>query len=55
MKEGRLSFDASKPEGVQCKLLDSGRLNPLGSQARQGLVEGLGPDYDDRKMDLGQV
>ena len=38
---GRITFDPSKPDGTPCKLMDSGRLNALGWQARVSLEEGL--------------
>lgn len=42
---GRLTFDASKPDGAPRKLLDISRLTALGWQARIGLVEGLKETY----------
>jgi GDP-L-fucose synthase len=38
---GRLSFDASKPDGTPRKLLDVSRLTALGWQARIDLAEGV--------------
>lgn len=42
---GRLSFDASKPDGPPRKLLDVSRLRHLGFTARIGLEEGLRATY----------
>src|ERR1700692_1971707 len=39
--DGRLVFDASKPDGTPQKLLDVSRLRVLGWQARIGLEEGI--------------
>jgi GDP-L-fucose synthase len=44
--EGRLSFDASKPDGTPRKLMDSGRLRALGWAPRIGLRDGVGQVYD---------
>ena len=44
---GRIDFDPSKPDGTPRKLMDSGRLNALGWQARMGLEEGLALAYQD--------
>jgi len=44
--EGRLSFDASKPDGTPRKLMDSGRLRALGWTPRIGLRDGVGQVYD---------
>jgi GDP-L-fucose synthase len=38
---GRLTFDASKPDGTPRKLLDVSRLRGLGWQSSVGLKEGL--------------
>jgi GDP-L-fucose synthase len=43
--EGRLVFDASKPDGVPQKLLDVSRLSSLGWHARIGLEEGIAETY----------
>jgi GDP-L-fucose synthase len=43
--EGRIEFDASKPDGTPRKLLDVGRLRELGWTARTGLRDGLGLAY----------
>lgn len=43
--EGRLVFDASKPDGTPRKLMDVSRLAALGWQARIGLEEGLRDAY----------
>lgn len=45
--EGRISFDASKPDGSPRKWMDSGRLNHLGWNAKIGLDEGLRMAYED--------
>ncbi|MDT4808711.1 GDP-L-fucose synthase [compost metagenome] len=42
---GRLSFDASKPDGTPRKLMDVSRLKALGWQARIGLEDGLRDAY----------
>jgi len=44
---GRVSFDTSKPDGAPRKLMDSGRLNAMGWQARVGLERGLQSAYQD--------
>jgi GDP-L-fucose synthase len=43
--EGRLKFDASKPDGMPQKLLDVSRLSSLGWRARIGLEEGIADTY----------
>lgn len=43
--KGRLSFDASKPDGAPRKLLDVSRLHALGWQASIGLKSGLTDAY----------
>lgn len=43
--EGRLVFDASKPDGMPQKLLDVSRLSSLGWRARIGLEEGIADTY----------
>ena len=43
--EGRLRFDASKPDGMPRKLLDVSRLSGLGWHARIGLEEGIADTY----------
>lgn len=45
--EGRLQFDASKPDGTPRKLLDVSRLAALGWRARIGLEEGIRRTYAD--------
>lgn len=42
---GRLTFDASKPDGTPRKLMDVSRLKALGWQARIGLGDGLRDAY----------
>jgi len=44
--EGRLMFDATKPDGTPRKLLDVSRLNALGWQANISLKDGLRDVYD---------
>ena len=44
--DGRLTFDASKPDGTPRKLLDVSRLASLGWRAGIGLPEGLRSIYD---------
>lgn len=44
--EGELVFDASKPDGTPRKLLDVGKINSLGWQAKIGLEEGLRSTYE---------
>ena len=43
--EGRLAFDASKPDGMPRKLLDVSALTGLGWRARIGLQEGVEATY----------
>lgn len=43
---GRLSFDATKPDGAPRKLMDVSRLKALGWQASIGLEDGLRDAYD---------
>ena len=43
---GKISFDASKPDGAPRKWMDSGRLNQLGWAAKVALPEGLGRAYE---------
>ena len=45
--EGRIVFDASKPDGTPRKLLDVSRLTALGWQARTGLEDGIRLAYAD--------
>jgi len=44
---GRISFDASRPDGTPRKLMDSGRMRSLGWQARVDLPTGLALAYQD--------
>lgn len=53
--QGRVTFDASKPDGAPRKLMNSRRLKALGWQAQVGLEEGLARAYDDMKSNLGRV
>jgi GDP-L-fucose synthase len=45
--QGKISFDASKPDGSPRKWMDSGRLNKLGWNAQVGLEKGLIQAYAD--------
>ena len=45
--QGRIVFDASKPDGTPRKLLDVGRLDELGWRAATGLREGIALAYRD--------
>ena len=45
--QGRITFDASKPDGAPRKLMDSGRLNAMGWTARVALADGLARAYLD--------
>jgi len=45
--QGKISFDASKPDGSPRKWMDSGRLNKLGWNAQVGLEKGLVQAYAD--------
>jgi GDP-L-fucose synthase len=53
--EGRLEFDASKPDGMPRKLLDVSRLSSLGWRARIGLEEGIADTYRWFLAELGAV
>lgn len=44
--QGRIVFDASKPDGTPRKLLDVGRLSALGWRARTPLAAGIRSTYD---------
>jgi GDP-L-fucose synthase len=44
---GKLEFDATRPDGMPRKLLDSARLNALGWRPRTPLREGLAAAYAD--------
>ena len=44
--QGRLKFDASKPDGTPRKLLDTSRLTALGWQPTISLEDGLASTYD---------
>ncbi len=44
--DGRISFDASKPDGTPRKLLDVSRLAALGWRARTPLQEGIARTYE---------
>ena len=44
---GKISFDATKPDGTPRKWMDSGRINTLGWQATVGLQSGLDLAYAD--------
>ncbi len=45
--QGKLEFDASKPDGTPRKLMDVGRLNAMGWGAKTGMREGLAAAYRD--------
>jgi GDP-L-fucose synthase len=45
--QGRIGFDATKPDGAPRKWMDSTRLNSLGWQAKTALAEGLSQAYAD--------
>jgi GDP-L-fucose synthase len=45
--QGSIGFDTNKPDGTMRKLMDSGRLNNLGWQAKVNLKEGLEKAYCD--------
>ena len=44
--EGKLVFDADKPDGAQRKLLDVSRLAPMGWHSTTKLLDGLRLTYD---------
>jgi len=43
--QGRIEYDASRPDGTPRKLVDVSRINALGWQARISLAEGLASTY----------
>ena len=45
--QGKIEFDATKPDGAPCKLMDSGRLKSLGWHPQITLVVGLKNAYSD--------
>ena len=45
--QGEITFDISKPDGTQRKLMESSRLNALGWKAQVGLEVGLNAAYQD--------
>ena len=45
--KGIIKFDTGKPDGSPRKLMDSGRVNALGWQAKVSLKEGLSAAYED--------
>jgi GDP-L-fucose synthase len=45
--QGKIEFDATRPNGTPRKLMDSGRLNALGWQARVHMKQGLVVAYED--------
>ena len=53
--EGKIDFDPSKPDGTPRKLMDSGRLNALGWQAKVSLQNGLTFAYQDFLKQVGWV
>jgi len=44
---GKITYDASKPDGTPRKLVDVSRLSALGWKAKVSLREGLGKAYAD--------
>ena len=44
--EGRIAFDARKPDGTPRKLLNVSRLAELGWTSKIGLREGIAQTYD---------
>lgn len=50
--QGRLEFDASKPDGTPRKLMDVGRLNAMGWKARTRMQDGLAAAYRDFQAGL---
>lgn len=50
--QGRLEFDASKPDGTPRKLMDVGRLNAMGWKARTRMQDGLATAYQDFQAGL---
>jgi GDP-L-fucose synthase len=53
--QGRVTFDASKPDGAPRKLMDSSRLNALGWQAIMGLEAGLALAYTDMNTQIREA
>ena len=53
--QGRIVFDASKPDGTPRKLLDSSRLAQLGWRAKIGLAEGVAATYRDFQAQPGAI
>jgi GDP-L-fucose synthase len=51
--QGNIEFDAKQPDGAPRKLMDSGRLNALGWQAKVDLQQGLAAAYQDFKCQIG--
>ncbi|MBT1700543.1 GDP-L-fucose synthase [Fulvivirgaceae bacterium PWU4] len=45
--QGKITFDASKPDGTPRKLMDSSKLHALGFKHKTGLREGLVKTYED--------
>ena len=45
--QGDLSFDASKPDGTPCKLMDVSCLSSLGWTAKTSLEDGIRLAYQD--------
>jgi GDP-L-fucose synthase len=45
--DGKIVFDADKPDGTPRKLMDVSRLNHLGWVAKTGMAEGLAKAYRD--------
>ncbi|MHA1536184.1 MAG: GDP-L-fucose synthase [Alphaproteobacteria bacterium] len=53
--EGKLVFDASKPDGAPRKLMDVGRLKALGWQAGTSLPDGLALAYEWYRANIAQA
>ena len=52
---GKLSFDASKPDGAPRKLMSTNRLNDMGWTAQIGLVQGLEDTYNWYSKNISNV
>jgi GDP-L-fucose synthase len=53
--QGKIVFDATKPEGVRQKLLKVDRMNALGWRARTPLEEGLRATYAEFVLQRSQL
>ncbi len=45
--KGKITFDATKPDGTPRKLMDSSRLHALGYKHKVSLREGIAATYED--------